>query len=107
MILVAFRKEAAHRQVFLYSHARKHAAAFRHDRHGFTHDARGMPVGNVFTIKSNFAAGSARITTQCAEQRCFSRAVRANQGNNFALFNMQTDLMKRLDFSVVGAHMVK
>ena len=37
----------------------------------------------------------------------YPRAVGANQGHNFPLINMQTDVMQRLNLAVVGAYVVK
>ncbi|CSP38666.1 Uncharacterised protein [Shigella sonnei] len=59
--LVAFGKKAAHRQVLFHRHPREDATPFRDNRYRFAHDFRRLPVGNVFIIKHNSPAGSARI----------------------------------------------
>ncbi len=107
MELVTIGKETAHRQVLFYRHAREDATPFRHNRHRFTHDFRRLPVGNVFTIKDNAPAAGARIATQGAKQRGLTRAVGPDQGDDFTLVDMQADVVQRLDFAIVGTHLVK
>ncbi len=107
LILVAVSEEAAHRQVLFHRHAREDATPFRDYRHRFTHDSGGLPVGDVFAIKHNPTAGGARVAAQGTEQRGFARAVSPNQGDDFALIDMQADVVQRLDLAVVGTYLVK
>jgi hypothetical protein len=78
LILPAIGEEAAHRQVFFHRHAREDAPPFRHDRHRFAHDARGLPLGDVLVLKDDAAFAGARLAAQGAEQRGFTGAVGAD-----------------------------
>ncbi len=100
-------EEAAHRQVLFHRHTREHATPFRNNRHRLAHDSGGLPVGNVFAVKHNPPAGGARVTAQGAEQRGFTRAVGANQGDDFTLVDMQADVVQRLDLAVVRIDLVE
>ncbi|SAC61906.1 Uncharacterised protein [Enterobacter hormaechei] len=100
-------EETAHRQVLFHRHAGEYAAPFRDNRHRFTHDLSRLPVGNIFAVKHNPPAGGARVAAQGAEQRGFTRAVGANQGDDFALIDVQADVMQRLDLAVVSVDLVE
>ncbi|VEA00394.1 Uncharacterised protein [Salmonella enterica subsp. salamae] len=104
---IALGKKTAHRQILFHRHSREDAPPFRHYRHRFTHDFRRLPVSNVFTVKHHPSAGGARIAAQGAKQRRFPRAVSANQGNDFPLVDVQTDVVQRLNLAVVGADFFK
>ncbi|SSM31858.1 Uncharacterised protein [Klebsiella pneumoniae] len=105
--LIAVGKKTAHRQVLFHRHTRKDAPPFRNDRHRLAHDLRGLPVGNILTVKDNAPAGGARVAAQRAEQGGFPRAVGADKRDDLALFDMQADVVQRLNLAVVGADVVK
>ncbi|MNV85998.1 hypothetical protein D3C71_1799940 [compost metagenome] len=107
LILLTIGKETAHRQVFFHRHSREHPSPFRHNSHRLTHDARGLPLGNILIEESDAALAGTGFTAQRAEQRSFTGAVSTDQRDYLTLLNVQADLMQRLDFAVMGGYLIK
>ncbi|MPM96471.1 hypothetical protein SDC9_143634 [bioreactor metagenome] len=100
--LGAAQEEAAHLEVFLDGQILEHASAFRRDGDAAAHDVVGGHLGDVFALEHDLAAACARVAADGHQERGLARAVAANQGDDFALVDVQAHLVDRADRAVVG-----
>ena len=94
----------AHLQVLQHRHAGEDAPPFRRMGDAAAHDAEGGQVGDVLAVEGDGAAGGARVAANRHQQRGFSRAVGADQGDDLALVHLQIDAAKRLHRAVERMH---
>ena len=105
--LVLVQKETAHLQVFRHRQVLEDAAAFRRDGNAAAHDVVGGHLGDVLALEHNAAAAGTRVAAHGHQQRSLARAIAADQGDDLALIDMQTDLVDRADGAIVGGDLLQ
>ena len=96
-ILAQIRADA---QIFRHGQVFKHAAALRHERDAARNDLVGRFSGQFRAVKQNFARlgpDQPGNGFQCGRFAC---TVRADEGHNFALLDLQVDALDGLDAAV-------
>lgn len=94
--------ETAEFEVFFDGERREDAASFGNERDAASTDFVGRGAGDVRAEVGDFAAAGARAAADGVEQGGFARAVRADEGDDFSLFDAERDAFQCFYLAVVG-----
>ncbi|MPN49307.1 hypothetical protein SDC9_196924 [bioreactor metagenome] len=100
-LLGVFNNIRPHAQVFLYGHARKNVASFRHVREAHLDDRMRGNLLQVLAVQQDFARRRAQQSRNRMENGGFTRAVRADQGNQLAVVDGEVNPLERVNRAVV------
>ena len=93
-----------HLQIFQNRHPREYAPSLRRLGNAQTDNLVGGHLGNVFAVKGDMAGARPGRAADGHHQRGFSRAIGADESDDFALLHIKVDALERLDFSVEGLY---
>ena len=94
--------EAAQFEVFFDGERREDAPSFGDEGDAALADFVRRHAGEVFAAVFDFAGTRARAAADGVEQGAFARAVRADEGDDFAFMDVKVDAFQRFDGAVVG-----
>src|SRR2546425_13313999 len=90
------RHHGAHREIFGDREGRKDLAAFRHLADAAIADAMARPAGDIGAAKQDASARGTMYAGDRADERAFSRAVRADNRDNGAFADLERHALERL-----------